>query len=116
MKKFAYWGTTGLCALSLIMAVTYLTGGKEVAEGFTKVGYPQHVRVFLGIAKPLAGIVLLLPGFARLKEWAYAGATFAWIMATIANKAAGQAEWFLPPILIALLIVSYVTRPTSRRI
>ncbi len=113
--KAVYWITTILVSLSLIMAITYLLGG-PATEGFTKVGYPQHVRIFLGIAKPLAGLVLLLPGFARLKEWAYAGATFAWIMATIANKAAGQPEWFMPPILIALLFVSYATRPASRRI
>ena len=114
--KIVYWITTGLVAASLIMAATYLTGGKEVVEGFTKVGYPQHLRIVLGIAKPLAGIVLLLPGLARLKEWAYAGATFAWIMATIANKAAGSPEWFLPPILLVMGFVSYATRPASRRV
>jgi len=113
--KIVYWITTALVAASLIMAVTYLLGGKEVIEGFEKVGYPQHLRIVLGIAKPLAGIVLLMPGMARLKEWAYAGATFAWVMATIANKASGQSEWFIPPILIVLLFVSYVTRPASRR-
>src|SRR5262245_66496864 len=114
--KIVYWITTALASASLIMAVTYLFGGKEVIEGFDKVGYPQHLRIVLGIAKPLAGIVLLLPGAARLKEWAYAGATFAWIMATIANKAAGQPEWFFPIILLALLLVSYATRPASRRV
>lgn len=114
--KIVYWITTALTAASLIMAVTYLLGGKEVVEGFNKVGYPQHLRIVLGIAKPLAGIVLLLPGMARLKEWAYAGVTFAWIMATIANKAAGLPEWFMPPILLALLLVSYATRPASRRV
>ena len=114
--KIVYWITTGLVAASLIMAVTYLTGGKEVAEGFTKVGYPQHLRIVLGIAKPLAGIVLLLPGLAKVKEWAYAGVTFALIMATIANKSAGLPEWFLPPILLVMLFVSYATRPESRRV
>lgn len=114
--KIVYWITTALIAASLLMAVTYLLGGAEVAEGFRRVGYPQHLRIVLGIAKPLAGIVLLLPGLRRLKEWAYAGATFALIMATIANKAAQQPEWFLPPILLVLLFVSYTTRPASRRV
>jgi uncharacterized membrane protein YphA (DoxX/SURF4 family) len=114
--KIVYWVATSLIAASLLMAVTYLLGGKEVIEGFTKVGYPQHLRIALGIAKPLAGIVLLLPGLPRHKEWAYAGVTYAWIMATIANKEAGLPEWFLPPILLVLLLVSYVTRPASRRV
>src|SRR5262245_20274398 len=114
--KIVYWITTGLVAASLIMAVTYILGGKEAAEGFDKIGYPQHLRIVLGFAKPLAGIVLLMPGMARLKEWAYAGVTFAWIMATIANKAAGLPEWFMPPILLLLRLVSYATRPLSRRV
>jgi hypothetical protein len=116
MRPIAYWVTTGLVAASMIMAATYLIGGKEVVEGFSKVGYPQHLRIVLGIAKPLAGIVLLLPGLARLKEWAYAGVTYAWIMATIANKAAGLPEWFFPPIGLVLLLISYTTRPASRRV
>ena len=118
MKRVAYWITTGLVAASLILAVTYLAGGKDAVEGFAKVGYPQHLRIVLGIVKPLAGIVLLLRGFARLKEWAYAGATFAWVMATIANKVAGlpMLEWIMPLMLLVLLLISYTTRPASRRV
>ena len=79
--------------------------------GFTKAGYPQHLRILLGIAKPAAAIVLLLPGFALLKEWAYAGAAFAWVMAVVAHYSAGDGVqiWGMPLVLLTLLIVSYVT-------
>jgi len=72
----------------------------------------------LGLAKPAAAIVLLLPGLAVLKEWAYAGATFAWVMALISAYASGEGPqvWILPPILLALLATSYVTRPPHRRV
>ena len=88
------------------------------SSGFTKSGYPQHLRIVLGIAKPAAAIVLLLPGLALLKEWAYAGATFALVMAFIAAYAAGDGAqvWAMPLVLLALLVVSYVTRPASRRL
>lgn len=51
-------------------------------SGFDKSGYPQHLRIVLGIAKPTAAIGLLLPRLALLKELAYAGAAFAWVMAS----------------------------------
>jgi polyferredoxin len=100
------------------MAVTYLIGSEQVVSGFAKAGYPQHLRIVLGIAKPLAAIVLLLPGFALLKEWAYAGVTFAWIMAFTSAYSGGEGVqmWILPLALLALLIISYVTRPPTRRL
>ena len=73
IRKIAYWSSTALVAASLLMALTYLTGSEQVVSGFTRSGYPQHLRIVLGIAKPLAAIVLLLPGLALVKEWAYAG-------------------------------------------
>lgn len=118
IRAVFYWVSTAIVSLMLLMAVTYLTGSPEVVEGFNKVGYPQHLRVVLGFAKPAAALVLLLPGLARLKEWAYAGVTFALIMAAIANRAAGEGPqtWMLPLILLVLLAVSYLTRPESRRV
>ena len=92
-------------------------GGPEVVAGFAKAGYPQHLRIVLGIAKPAAAIVLLLPRFALLKEWAYAGVTFAWVMATISSYLSGEgAKAGLPVVLLVLLAISYFTRPASRRV
>ena len=52
-----------------------------------------------------------------LKEWAYAGAAFTWVMAVVAHYSAGDGAqvWSIPLVLLVLLIVSYVTRPASRR-
>ncbi len=118
VRRIAYWGSTAIVAVMLLFALTYLTGSEQVVSGFTKAGYPQHLRIVLGIAKPIAAIVLLLPGFALLKEWAYAGATFAWVMAFISAYASGEPVpvWIMPLALLVLLVVSYVTRPPSRRL
>jgi hypothetical protein len=117
-RKIGYWVSTGVACLALFGSLSYLTGSPEVVAGFAKAGYPQHLRIVLGIAKPVAAIVLLLPGFALLKEWAYAGVTFALVMATIAGylSEGGVKGAILPPVLLALLAISYFTRPASRRL
>ncbi len=116
-RTVTYWITTGLvAALSLFAAFSYLTAAPQAVEGFTHVGYPQQLRIMLGIAKLLGAIALIVPGFPKLKEWAYAGFTFAWIAAFVAHHAVGDgSKAFMPLVLLILLAVSYVTRPASRR-
>jgi hypothetical protein len=118
MRRIAYWGSTVIVAVMLLFALSYLTGNPGVVAGFTRSGYPQHLRIVLGIAKPAAAIVLLLPGLGLLKEWAYFGAAFTWVMAFISAYLVGEptAVWSIPLVLLVLLCVSYVTRPASRRL
>ena len=117
-RRIAYWGSTAVVAAMLLMSLTYLTGSEQVVSGFARAGYPQHLRIVLGIAKPIAAVVLLVPGVALLKEWAYAGVAFALIMAFISAIASAEPRqvWILPPVLLSLLGVSYATRPASRRL
>ena len=115
--KIAYWASTIIAGVMLGFALSYLTGNEQVVTGFKHLGYPQHLRLVLGVAKPAAGVVLLLPGLRLLKEWAYAGATFAWSMAFIAHWQAGDGpEALMPLVLLAFLIVSYLTWPARRRL
>jgi len=117
VRKIVYWGPTALASLALLGSLTYLTGSEQVVSGFAKAGYPQHLRIVLGIAKPLAAIVLLLPGLALLKEWAYAGVTFALVMAIISGYLSGDVKsWILAPVVLVLVAVSYLTRPPDRRL
>ena len=117
-RTIAYWGATGLVTIvPLLAAFAYLTNSPQAVENFRHVGYPQQLRMLLGIAKLAGAIVLLAPRLARLKEWAYAGFTFMWIAATVAHYLAGDKPLFLVPIvLLGLLSVSYRTRPASRRV
>jgi hypothetical protein len=114
-RTIGYWISTAILALALLGSLTYLTGSEQVVQGFAKAGYPQHLRIVLGIAKPVAAIVLLLPRLPLLKEWAYAGVTFALVMATISAYSIGD-PWYLPLVLLALVVVSYFTRPAGRRL
>jgi uncharacterized membrane protein YphA (DoxX/SURF4 family) len=115
-RKISYWASTALlAAMSLFAAYAYLSGSPQAVEGFAHVGYPQQLRMLLGIAKLLGAITLLVPGVPKLKEWAYAGFTFAWIAAFFAHFLAKDGPRALMPLLLlALLVVSYVTRPSNR--
>ena len=117
-RKIAYWVSTGLVAVpSLFAAFAYLSGSPQAVEGFAHVGYPQQLRIILGIAKPLGAIALVVPGLAKLKEWAYAGFTFAWISAFVAHYLAKDGPVaFSPLVLLLILIISYLTRPASRQL
>lgn len=116
-RKVTYWVSTILvAALAIFAGFTYLSGSPQAVQGFPHVGYPQQLRIILGIAKPLGALALLVPGFPQLKEWAYAGFTFAWISAVVAHYLAKDGPVaFVPLILLVLLFVSYMTRPANRR-
>ena len=116
-RKITYWVSTSVVALmSLFAAYAYLSGSPQAVEGFAHVGYPQQLRIILGFAKLLGSIALLVPGLPKLKEWAYAGFTFAWICACVAHYLAREgATAYMPLALLVILVVSYVTRPAGRQ-
>ena len=90
-RNIGYWGATGLVAIvALAGGFSYVTNSPEAIENFRHVGYPQQLRVLLGIAKLAGAIVLLVPRLPKLKEWAYAGFTFTWIAATVAHYLAAD--------------------------
>jgi DoxX-like family len=114
-RKIVYWVSTAVVALALLGSLSYLTGSEQVVTGFSKAGYPQYLRIILGVVKPVAAVVLLLPGLPILKEWAYAGVTFALVMATISAYVT-EDIWLMPLGIIVLVAVSYLTRPATRRV
>jgi len=107
--KIIYWITTAIVAFMMTYsAYAYLTQ-PAIAAGFHHLGYPDHFRIELAIAK-LAGVVLLLaPVGPRLKEWAYAGFTFTFIAAFVAHSTAGDPAFnrIMPLVMLGLLAVSY---------
>jgi hypothetical protein len=116
LQRIAHWGATALVGIAtLLAAFTYLTAAPEAVENFRHVGYPQQLRVLLGIGKLAGAIVLLMPRLPTLKEWAYAGFTFMWIAAVVAHYLAADGKSWLPVVLLGLLAVSYFTRPANRR-
>ena len=73
-KAVGYWVCTVAIAFPLLSGGILQTIRSPTAiAGMTHLGYPVHFTVLLGIWKILGAIVILLPGFALVKEWAYAG-------------------------------------------
>lgn len=106
-----FWISTGLfCAMMLTSAIPNILSAPEWVAIFTGLGFPQYLLPFLGVAKLLGIIALLVPGFNRIKEWAYAGFFFDLVGATYS---ALRAFPFDPMILTMLIFfglgaVSYI--------
>jgi uncharacterized membrane protein YphA (DoxX/SURF4 family) len=125
LKLIGYWVTTAAIALEtlaggvtdLVHGGTNLVSGQPVVQIVTHEGYPVYVLTILGVWKLLGGITLLVPGFPRLKEWAYAGIFFeltgALASGIVRGGDPGTVIWS-PLILIALALASWALRPPSR--
>jgi uncharacterized membrane protein YphA (DoxX/SURF4 family) len=109
MKRL-YWIVTGLMAAFMLMAsVPDILQVPQAVEIFRHLGYPTYLLPFIGIAKTLGVVAVLLPGFSRLKEWAYAGLIFDLIGALYSHLSVGDplAAWAMPIIGLVLVIGSY---------
>ncbi len=116
--KAAYWITTALVALVMAVSGTFaLLHLPRMAEKAAHLGYPSYFLTLLGIAKLLGTAVLLAPRGPQVKEWAYAGFGIVLVSACVSHFASGDGPASLEPLLfLALLAVSYQTRPAARRL
>jgi len=107
MKKtnIIYWVFTGLFAFAMVgSAIPDIMVVPMAVQGFKEIGYPAYLIPFLGVAKFLGVIAILVPGFPRLKEWAYAGLFFDLLGAAYSVYSVGKpiTDWM--PMLVLLLI------------
>ena len=123
-KLVTYWVVTVLIALEtlvggvtdLIHGRSILVAGPPVADVVTHLGYPLYFVRIIGFWKVLGGIVLLVPGYPRLKEWAYAGIFFE-LSGAAASWLAYEhnvGEAVVPMVLALLALVSWALRPQDR--
>ncbi len=109
--KIIYWILTGLFAFIMLgSAIPDILVLPMAIQGFKEMGYPAYLIPFLGWAKLFGVAAILIPGFPRIKEWAYAGLFFDLIGATysVANSGKTIAEWSPMLVFIGLGIGSYV--------
>lgn len=113
MKKATifYWVFTILFSLMMLgSAIPDIFSTQVAVDGFNKMNMPTYLLPFLGIAKTLGVITILIPGYPRLKEWAYAGLIFDLIGATYCIYSSGErgSNLLFMIVPIALGILSYV--------
>jgi DoxX-like protein len=110
--KIIYWVFTSLFAIMMFSSAIPDVFSNEVAvKGMhTGLGYPLYFIPFIGVAKVLGVIAILIPGYPKIKEWAYAGLLFDLIGATYSIIASGgnAGQWGFMIIPIALGALSYL--------
>lgn len=72
------------------------------------------MRIILGIAKALGAITFVVPGLAKLKEWAYAGFTFTWISAFCGALSGERWPTSMHAIGIAVATRDFLFDPASK--
>jgi uncharacterized membrane protein YphA (DoxX/SURF4 family) len=117
IKTIAYWTTTILGPASFVIGgVLNLARTEEVVSTMNHLGYPLYFASILGTWKLLGAIAIVVPGFPRLKEWAYAGFFFDLTAAAVSRAAVGDGagDIVAPLGFLALVIASWALRPASR--
>jgi hypothetical protein len=118
-NKIIYWIATAWLALGMLSTgLVQLLKVQDEVDNITQLGYPVYFLTILGAWKILGVVVLLVPGFALLKEWAYAGFFFAMTGATVSRIASGDGITDLLPslLLLVLTLVSWYFRPADRKL
>ncbi|MBC7904957.1 MAG: DoxX family protein [Gemmatimonadaceae bacterium] len=99
--KVLYWIFTGLFLFVMLgSAIPDILVMDMAVQGFKEMGLPVALVPFLGVAKALGVIAILVRGFPLVKEWAYAGLIFDLVGATYLVAAAGKPFSMWAPMLI----------------
>ena len=108
-NKIIFYVATGLLTLLMLFSVKmYFFNHEEVAGMFTSFGYPTYIIYPYAVVKLLGITTIWFVGNKILKEWAYAGFFFAFILAFFAHVMIGDGEQMGALIAMVLLIVSYI--------
>lgn len=115
----AYWVATSLLVLTFVSGgVMDLRQAPEMLEGMKALGYPAYFATLLGLWKLSGALALVVPGFGRVKEWAYAGMFFDLTGAAVSHAAVGDplGKVLVPLVLTGVLVASWALRPASRSV
>ena len=119
-NKIIYWVATIWLALGMASTaiVQLMKTREEIDKTVIGLGYPAYLLVLIGIWKLLGVIVIMMPKFHLLKEWAYAGFFFVMSGAIISHLAVGDVaiDLFGPTLLLCLTITSWYFRPANRKL
>lgn len=117
-NKIIYWIATIWLALGMIStAIVQLMQMKEEVDNVTRLGYPPYILTIIGVWKILGVVVILVPKFPLVKEWAYAGFFFAMTGALISHFVLGNSfgVYYGALLLLILTVVSWYFRPADRK-
>ncbi|QHT69232.1 DoxX family protein [Rhodocytophaga rosea] len=120
-RVIAYWLVTAFIVFELIYGALWdfnVLNQGYVYEILRHLGYPLYLATILAVSKVAAAVVISIPGFRLLKEWAYAGVTVLFMGAFISHLAVGdgldKSIWSL--LFGVLTLISWALRPQNRRL
>jgi len=117
--KILYWIFTSLFAFVMLgSAIPDVLSSPVAVKGMHEgLGYPIYFVPFIGTAKVLGVLAILIPGYPRIKEWAYAGLFFDLVGATYSIIALGAAmgNWMFMALPLSLGICSYIFYQKKRK-
>jgi hypothetical protein len=106
--KIAYWVVAILFSFMMLFSgFNFLLNTSEVAELFKGFGYPEFLIYPLGIAKILGVIAIITRLYHPLKELAFAGFFFDFVLATVAHLMAADGMFMMPVFALLLLFGTY---------
>ena len=107
-QKIIYWIATALLSLLVLFSAgMYFFNHTEIANVFTSLGFPTYIIYPLATLKILGLIVILGNIGGNLKEWAYAGFFFNFVLAFFAHLMVGDGEQFGALMALVFLLASY---------
>lgn len=118
-NKIVYWVTTLFLSLGMlaggIQQMLQIGGYNDIV---TQLGYPLYVLSIIGTWKILGVVIILIPKFPLIKEWAYAGFFFVMSGALLSHLIVGQAfsEAIPSLILLTVTVLSWYFRPADRKL
>lgn len=121
-RMVAYWTVTIILAFSIALSgIGQLMRYGGNVDLVTDIGFPLYVTYILGGWKLLGVIAIVMPGFPRLKEWAYSGIFFLMTGAALSHAFANDYGDYgfhiiLPLFYAALVIASWALRPKNRKL
>ena len=118
IKTIAYWVVSGLLVFQLAFSgIGALIKLDFLIESMRHLDLPLYIMNILGSAYVLGAITIIVPGFLKLKEWAYAGVVFAMTAALLSHIMIGDGfeEAFPAAAILSLNVASYLLRPDNRR-
>ena len=108
-NKIVYYTSTGLLTLIILFSVSmYFFKHDDVAKMFSSFGYPTYIIYPYAVAKLLGLFAIWNSKFKLIKEWAYSGFFFAFILAFFAHYMIGDGGQMAALIALILLLVSYI--------
>lgn len=109
MLKKLYWSSTILlCAMMLLTGIFYFVFYDKLVVYFNSYDYPIYLIYPLAVLKILGALTILYHKQQFLRELAYAGFLYNFILAFFAHIMIGEMDPF-PTISLLLLGVSYFT-------